>query len=497
MMELDAIIRTFDEQLKSAMSDVVRMAHTSLAKLIADVEAERARGLTDTDARRAEKEVLHREVAAMNTHKEQQEGRVELNIGGRRFHTSVQTLRRVPNTFFDAYFSGRYAQDVCEDGSIFVDRDGEHFGHVLEYMRDGVISVGQEANNTLKREFDFYSIEPLVKQAVIIAMGGRNGGTVLSDVERYDVQSGVWETLAPMEGGGRASFGMCCIDGSLFVSGGWDGNNYVDTVQKYSVVDDTWMTLAPMPGGPRYRHQAYAVGKSMHVIGGQGQDRRVITDACKFDTQANVWIPCAALPEVRRFFSGCVLGPFIYIFGGWDSECCATDSIFRFDSRNEQWERLPSVLPEPRLACAVVVLGTAIYAVGGRDANNAVTSSVWRFDPNTGMWAAVAPMSIARSGLQLVALGGCLYAAGGVLGGLGGEVLCDLVERYDPAPAARNWSSCAPLRTSRRSYRTHVVRMLADPFQRRRDEEDAGEGEGEAEDGEFKERQVVAFSEER
>jgi hypothetical protein len=38
----------------------------------------------------------------------------------RRFETSGQTLRRVPQTFFDAYFSGRYAQDVCADVSIFV-----------------------------------------------------------------------------------------------------------------------------------------------------------------------------------------------------------------------------------------------------------------------------------------------------------------------------------------------------------------------------------------
>jgi hypothetical protein len=52
-------------------------------------------------------------------------------------------MRRVPYTFFDAYFSGRYAQDVCDDGSIFVDRDGERFVHVLEYMRDGVVSVAE------------------------------------------------------------------------------------------------------------------------------------------------------------------------------------------------------------------------------------------------------------------------------------------------------------------------------------------------------------------
>jgi hypothetical protein len=64
----------------------------------------------------------------MHRHKEAQEGRVEHNIGGYHFETSVQALRRVPHTFFDAYFSGRFAQDVCRDGSIFVDRNGEHLG---------------------------------------------------------------------------------------------------------------------------------------------------------------------------------------------------------------------------------------------------------------------------------------------------------------------------------------------------------------------------------
>ncbi len=89
---------------------------------------ERAAAMAEVDPRRGE---LVREQVAMQAHQATQEGRVELNIGGYRFHTSVQTLRRVPHTFFDAYFSGRYAQDVCDDGSIFVDRDGEHFGHVL------------------------------------------------------------------------------------------------------------------------------------------------------------------------------------------------------------------------------------------------------------------------------------------------------------------------------------------------------------------------------
>jgi hypothetical protein len=51
---------------------------------------------------------------------------------------------------------------VCTDGSIFVDSDGERFGHVLEYMRNGVVLVAEPSANVsvsllgaLKREFGF------------------------------------------------------------------------------------------------------------------------------------------------------------------------------------------------------------------------------------------------------------------------------------------------------------------------------------------------------
>jgi hypothetical protein len=126
----------------------------------------------------------------MHMHKEAQEGRVELNIGGYRFETSVHTLRRVPHTFFDAYFSGRYAQDVCADGSIFVDRDGEHFGHVLEYMRDGHVPVAEAGARpsvsllrSLKREFGFYCIELSAEHRTVCrsTAGAREAGSGVRD----------------------------------------------------------------------------------------------------------------------------------------------------------------------------------------------------------------------------------------------------------------------------------------------------------------------------
>jgi hypothetical protein len=170
-------------------------------KMLAEVAEERVKGLDEVAK---EKNDLHREIAAMHKYKEAQEGRVVLDIGGYRYTTSVQTLRRLPHTFFDAYFSGRYAQEVCADGSIFVDRNGEHFGHVLEYMRDGVLSVAEPGARpsldlllALKQEFDFYCIELCVKKPLVPALlemtyvvgGNGAGNTIVSNV-RYDASLG-------------------------------------------------------------------------------------------------------------------------------------------------------------------------------------------------------------------------------------------------------------------------------------------------------------------
>jgi hypothetical protein len=197
----------------------------------AEVAEERAKGLAEVGARRAE---LHREFSVMQMHKESHEGRVELNIGGYRFETSVQTSRRFPHTFFDAYFNGRYAQDVFADGSIFVDRDGEHFGHILEYMRDGVVSSAKPGAcpsvsllRALKCEFGYYCIElcvePPIKHhqpEVALVMGGYHAGSALTSMERYDLSSGQWSLAAAMSTA-RLKCGACTLAGELYVTGGF------------------------------------------------------------------------------------------------------------------------------------------------------------------------------------------------------------------------------------------------------------------------------------
>jgi hypothetical protein len=343
ILMLDALLSQLETDLKSGLSTYVddfvatararlEDAHADVAKertqALADVAGERAKVFAEVDARRAE---LGREFTAIHKHKEAQEGRVELNIGGHRFVTSVQTLRCVPHTFFDAYFSGRYAQDVCNDGSIFVDRDGEHFGHVLEYMRDGFVSVAEAGANpsvsllrALKREFGFYCIELCADQPMateIAYIMGAERRCTLSRMERYDVSSEQWSAARAI-GTDRCNYGICVVAEEMYVSGGMDDDERkITSVEKYSLASDSWSDAVPLPEA-RSSHATVAMGSNMYVLSGEvGEDEDdVLTPSViKFDSVQGIWSDVAPMPNGRRVVTACAIGNDIFVFGGQDN----------------------------------------------------------------------------------------------------------------------------------------------------------------------------------
>jgi hypothetical protein len=392
----------------------------------------------------------------MQTHQAAHEGRVELNIGGYRFETSVQTLRRVPHTFFDAYFSGRYAQDVCADGSIFVDRDGTHFGHILEYMRDGVVSVAEPGVRpnvsllrVLKREFGFYCIELCAEQPielyqpeVALVMGGHYAGSVLASMERYDTSSGQWNVAATMSTV-RRDFGACVLVGVLYVTGGLstDPTRPLSSVEKYTPSTDTWSAVAPLPSD-RYNHAAVAVGSSIYVLGGVC-DRLDIASVLKFDSTQGTWILVEPMPEARRLHAACAIGSDIYVFGGRLSVSGSKRSVFKFDTQTNTWSTLE---PMPLACCfhsVSVIDDDQVYIVGaGNDGRG-----VLRFDTSSGVWSTFGAASNKKHGSATFVLGGFSYVAGGMCGG---RNLSSSVERYDVV--TDTWTAMADMLESRLSF---------------------------------------------
>ena len=61
---------------------------------------------------------------------------ITLNVGGTRYTTTLSTLTKYPDSMLGAMFSGRHDLPQQEDGSYFIDRDGEVFKYILMYLRD-------------------------------------------------------------------------------------------------------------------------------------------------------------------------------------------------------------------------------------------------------------------------------------------------------------------------------------------------------------------------
>ena len=95
--------------------------------------------------------------------------RIVLDVGGMHFSTSRSTLTKYPESMLGIMFSGRHDLETmqCKDGSFFIDRDGTHFRHVLNYLRDGEEVVeyfpkSLDVLSELLREAKFYQLEGLV-----------------------------------------------------------------------------------------------------------------------------------------------------------------------------------------------------------------------------------------------------------------------------------------------------------------------------------------------
>ncbi|KAF7483189.1 Hypothetical predicted protein [Marmota monax] len=79
----------------------------------------------------------------------------------------------------------------------------------------------------------------------IFVVGGHNGVSHLSSIERYDPHQNQWTVCRPMKEP-RTGVGAAVIDNYLYVVGGHSGSSYLNTVQKYDPISDTWLDSAGM-----------------------------------------------------------------------------------------------------------------------------------------------------------------------------------------------------------------------------------------------------------
>ncbi|KAL6065278.1 BTB/POZ domain-containing protein kctd6 [Balamuthia mandrillaris] len=88
---------------------------------------------------------------------------VDLNVGGTFYSTTRTTLCRF-DSMLRSMFSRRYSIQRAADNRVFIDRDGELFKFVLQFLRDGDLEVKYMDMNLvarLRREAAFFCLHEL------------------------------------------------------------------------------------------------------------------------------------------------------------------------------------------------------------------------------------------------------------------------------------------------------------------------------------------------
>jgi hypothetical protein len=138
---------------------------TQCQKMLAHAKSQAADELSKLEAAREEilklKGRIEHDVSTIRE-------RVRLNVGGMKFETTLSTLTRYEETYFSAAFSGRHEVPLDSEGYYFIDRDGTHFGKILNFLRTENMRMpaDRQAAHDLMTEVRYYMLEEPVRAAL-------------------------------------------------------------------------------------------------------------------------------------------------------------------------------------------------------------------------------------------------------------------------------------------------------------------------------------------
>ena len=80
-----------------------------------------------------------------------------LNVGGKNYVTTRSTLEK--SDYFRALLSGNFAVNKDKNGAVFIDRNGEWFAFILEFLRSGYALGPSELLDVIQIESEYYQIK--------------------------------------------------------------------------------------------------------------------------------------------------------------------------------------------------------------------------------------------------------------------------------------------------------------------------------------------------
>lgn len=234
---------------------------------------------------------------------------------------------------------------------------------------------------------------------LLYTVGGRNL-SLQNNVESsalccYNPMTNQWSAREPMNTP-RNRVGVAVMDGCIYAVGGSQGSTHHSTVERWDPETNRWSFVSPMSVA-RLGAGVVGCGGALYVVGGfDGQNRW--NSAEKYQPDTNSWVQLSAMSTIRSGLGLVCLDSYLYAIGGYDGHRQLA-SVERYNISRNIWEfRAP--MQDSRSAHGVAVYSGRIYVFGGFN-QSGFLSSVECYCSERNEWTFVTQMRTGRSGMGL------------------------------------------------------------------------------------------------
>jgi hypothetical protein len=201
-------------------------------------------------------------------------------------------------------------------------------------------------------------------------LGGRFIGP-RNDLWSYNPASDTWTVLASMSVG-RAGLGVAVVGDAIYAIGGRSqtsgpcSGEPLQDVERYDIASNTWTTVASLPS-PRSDLAAAEIGGKIYVFGGCTDSISFLNDVDVYNPQTDTWSTAPTdMPTARAgMYAVTSIGGTVYVIGGWNGVGVGLDTNEAYKVAQDTWTTGLLPMPTPRAEAGAAGHDGRIYIVGG------------------------------------------------------------------------------------------------------------------------------------
>lgn len=236
--------------------------------------------------------------------------------------------------------------------------------------------------------------------------------------------------------------GAAALNGTIYLLSGSSGTGFKRFFEAYNIIEDGWRPLTPFPVD-RTQFSVAAGSGQIVVTGGRIAGTSEATKSSwMFSTAKSYWTQISPMPGRRYEHMSAIIGNFLYVFGGVGDD---TDKIYRYNLGAGEWSVLPGSMPEPLTQSGITVSGSDIIIAGGMTRTGRASREIHVFNTKSQNWRRLPSLPVALIAPAVGVLSDGVH----VVGGYSNEPPKTYDLHYLLGDKARKWQRKAPLPEAR------------------------------------------------